>query len=96
MQQNSVLSVERSLKVEPLATVASLEQHLLKMVAKQWYDFDRSTFSFIKRLKTKGSTVSLRHESSFDENGLIYWLGTNGRSVSPPPTHDLYLTAIDS
>lgn len=67
--------------MEPLATVASLERHLLKMVAKQWYDFDRSTFAFLKRLKNRDSTVTLKHENDFDDNGLMYWLGTNGRYV---------------
>lgn len=70
---------DRSLKVEPLATVASLERHLLKMVAKQWYDFERSSFNFLKKLKAKGSTVNLKHETDFDTNGLIYWLGTNAK-----------------
>lgn len=72
-------SLDRPLKVEPLATVASLERHLLKMVAKQWYDFERSSFAFLRRLKSPGSTVSLRYEHDFDENGLVYWLGTNGK-----------------
>lgn len=67
--------------MEPLATVASLERHLLKMVAKQWYDFDRSTFAFLKRLKAKGTTVTMKREHDFDENGLIHWLGTNARWV---------------
>lgn len=74
-----LLLTDRSLKVEPLTTVASLERHLLTMVAKQWYDFDRSTFTFLKKLKVAGTSVSLKHEADFDENGLIYWLGTNAR-----------------
>lgn len=36
----------RGLKMEPLSTVAQLERYLLKMVAKQWYDYDRNTFQF--------------------------------------------------
>lgn len=32
----------RTLKMEPLATVGQLSKYLLKMVAKQWYDMDRS------------------------------------------------------
>ena len=70
---------DRSLKVEPLSTVASLERHLLTMVAKQWYDFERSSFSFLKKLKQKGTTVQLKHENDFDDNGLMFWLGTNGK-----------------
>ena len=37
----------RNLKMEPLATVKQLEKYLLKMVAKQWYDFDSSSYKFI-------------------------------------------------
>ncbi|XP_067942720.1 E3 ubiquitin-protein ligase HECTD1-like [Watersipora subatra] len=73
---------ERSLKVEPLATVLSLERYLLKMVAKQWYDYERSTFSFLKKVKAKGSSVNLRYEHDFDENGLMYWIGTNAKTRS--------------
>ena len=49
------------------------------MVAKQWYDFERSSFSFLKKLKQKGTTVQLKHENDFDDNGLMFWLGTNGK-----------------
>ena len=71
----------RSLKMEPLATVKQLEKYLLKMVAKQWYDFDRNTFNFIKRLE-EGQAVSFSHQSDFDTNGLMYWIGTNGKTAS--------------
>ena len=71
----------RSLKMEPLATVKQLEKYLLKMVAKQWYDFERNTFNFIKRLE-EGQTVTLSHQADFDSNGLMYWIGTNGKTAS--------------
>ena len=71
----------RSLKMEPLATVKQLEKYLLKMVAKQWYDFDRNTFNFIKKLE-ENQTIEFAHQSDFDNNGLMYWIGTNGRTVS--------------
>jgi len=48
-------------------------------VAKQWYDFDRQTFTFVKKLKESGSKVTFSHQSDFDENGLIYWIGTNSK-----------------
>ncbi|KAK7791453.1 hypothetical protein R5R35_010932 [Gryllus longicercus] len=70
----------RGLKMEPLATVLQLERYLLKMVAKQWYDFDRSTFSFVRRLKEGCSPLTFRHQHDFDENGIIYWIGTNGKT----------------
>lgn len=74
----------RCLKAEPLATVQQLKSHLWKMVAKQWYDNDRSTFEFVKELKEKkeaGQEVVFSFQEDFDENGLIYWLGTNGKTV---------------
>ena len=40
-----------ALKMEPLASLKQLDRFLLKMVAKQWFDHDRSTFSFIKKIR---------------------------------------------
>lgn len=71
----------RGLKMEPLSTVAQLERYLLKMVAKQWYDFDRGTFQFLKKLKDS-KYQSFKHSHDFDENGLIYFIGTNGKTCS--------------
>ncbi|XP_038823415.1 E3 ubiquitin-protein ligase HECTD1-like isoform X4 [Salvelinus namaycush] len=70
----------RMLKMEPLATVESLEQYLLKMVAKQWYDFDRSSFIFVRKLR-EGQTFTFRHQHDFDENGIVYWIGTNAKTA---------------
>ncbi|PIO35906.1 hypothetical protein AB205_0131630, partial [Aquarana catesbeiana] len=68
----------RMLKMEPLATVESLEQYLLKMVAKQWYDFDRSSFVFVRKLR-EGQSCVFRHQHDFDDNGIMYWIGTNAK-----------------
>ncbi|XP_014350279.1 E3 ubiquitin-protein ligase HECTD1 isoform X6 [Latimeria chalumnae] len=70
----------RMLKMEPLATVESLEQYLLKMVAKQWYDFDRSSFVFVRKLR-EGQIFTFRHQHDFDENGIVYWIGTNAKTA---------------
>jgi len=70
----------RSLKMEPLATVRQLERFLLKMVAKQWYDFERSSFNFIKKIQEGNPTFA--YQSDFDDNGLMYWVGTNGKTAS--------------
>ena len=72
----------RCLKTEPLTTVGQLERYLSKMVSKQWYDYDRSSFSYVKILKESLSPtkVELTHTKDFDENGLMYWIGTNGRT----------------
>ncbi|XP_026465706.1 E3 ubiquitin-protein ligase Ufd4 isoform X4 [Ctenocephalides felis] len=69
----------RNLKMEPLSTVAQLEKYLLKMVAKQWYDMERSTFTYLKKLKD--SKMTFRHQQDFDENGLIYYIGSNGKTT---------------
>ena len=80
----------RNLKMEPLATVKQLEKYLLKMVAKQWYDFDRSSYKFIKSLEE--APVTFTHTSDFDTNGLLYWIGTNGGTANDwvnPATYGL-------
>ncbi|XP_034174379.1 ubiquitin fusion-degradation 4-like isoform X7 [Osmia lignaria lignaria] len=71
----------RSLKMEPLSTIQQLESHLLKMVAKQWHDHDRSTFTFVKKLK-EGNRITFKYQYDFDENGLLYWIGTNAKTCS--------------
>ncbi|CAB1331149.1 unnamed protein product [Coregonus sp. 'balchen'] len=52
----------RMLKMEPLATVESLEQYLLKMLRE-------------------GQTFTFRHQHDFDENGIVYWIGTNAKTA---------------
>ncbi|KAJ8668132.1 hypothetical protein QAD02_009795 [Eretmocerus hayati] len=69
----------RNLKMEPLSTVQQLENHLLKMVAKQWHDHDRSTFTFVKKLK-EGNKLAFKYQHDFDENGVLYWIGTNAKT----------------
>jgi ankyrin repeat protein len=69
----------RVLKVEPLANVSHLEKYIAKMVVKQWYDYERSTLNFIKSLEGK-LPYDFKYHSDFDENGLIYWIGTNGKA----------------
>ncbi|XP_066599740.1 E3 ubiquitin-protein ligase HECTD1 isoform X2 [Prorops nasuta] len=69
----------RSLKMEPLSTIQQLENHLLKMVAKQWHDHERSTFTFIKKLK-EGNKIAFKYQHDFDDNGVLYWIGTNAKT----------------
>lgn len=73
----------RTLKMEPLATVGQLAKYLLKMVAKQWYDMDRSTFVFLKKLREQPSNAPIvfKHQQDFDENGIIYYIGSNGKTT---------------
>lgn len=70
----------RSLKMEPLATIGQLAKYLLRTVAKQWFDMDRSTFLFLKKLK-ESAELTFKHQHDFDENGLIYFIGSNGRTT---------------
>lgn len=50
--------------MEPLASTRQLERFLLKMVAKQWFDHDRSTFTFIKKIK-ETSPITLNYQVRF-------------------------------
>lgn len=70
----------RTLKMEPLATVGQLAKYLMKMVAKQWYDMDRANFLFLKKLADE-QYATFKHQTHFDENGLIYFIGSNGRTA---------------
>jgi E3 ubiquitin-protein ligase HECTD1 len=67
-----------TLKMEPLASVRQLERFLLKMVAKQWFDHERNTFNFIKSI-SENAPNTFAHAHDFDENGLMYWIGTNSK-----------------
>ena len=46
------------------------------------YDFDRANFHFVELFNEKSTPIELSYRSDFDENGLIYWLGTNGKTSS--------------
>lgn len=70
----------RTLKMEPLATVSQLTKYLLKMVAKQWYDMDRSTFYFLKKLRENKKGMVFKHYYDFDEEGIIFFIGSNGKT----------------
>jgi E3 ubiquitin-protein ligase HECTD1 len=51
-----------ALKMEPLASLKQLDRFLLKMVAKQWFDHDRSTFAFIRKIR-ESSPISFNHQA---------------------------------
>ena len=87
----------KRLRIEAIGTVQALENMLLSRVAKQWYDYDRKDFTYVKQVKAgfhvciienmskKQCNAILQpvfvHESDFDMNGIIYWIGTNGRTA---------------
>ncbi|XP_050562022.1 E3 ubiquitin-protein ligase Ufd4 isoform X2 [Spodoptera frugiperda] len=66
----------RNLKVEALTTVRQLERFLAKSVARQWYDMDRSTFNFVQKIKAE-APITFTYDHDFDENGIIYFIGSN-------------------
>ncbi|XP_013177652.1 PREDICTED: E3 ubiquitin-protein ligase HECTD1 isoform X2 [Papilio xuthus] len=66
----------RNLKVEALTTVRQLERFLAKSVARQWYDMERSTFTFVQKIKAE-APINFVYDHDFDENGVIYFIGSN-------------------
>ncbi|KAJ8721521.1 hypothetical protein PYW07_002296 [Mythimna separata] len=67
----------RNLKVEALTTVRQLERFLAKSVARQWYDMERTTFNFVQKIKAE-APITFTYEHDFDENGILYFIGSNG------------------
>jgi E3 ubiquitin-protein ligase HECTD1 len=69
----------RTLKVEPLANISHLEKYISKMVIKQWYDYDRDQIYCLRYLNDQ-LPYEFKYESDFDENGFIYFCGSNGKT----------------
>lgn len=40
----------------------------------------RSTFTFVKALREPNARITFTRLRDFDENGLIYWIGTNAKT----------------
>lgn len=70
----------RTLKMEPLATIGQLSKYLLKMVAKQWYDLDRSTYFYLKKIREHRTATVFTHSFDFDEEGLLFYIGSNAKT----------------
>ncbi|XP_033151038.1 E3 ubiquitin-protein ligase Ufd4 [Drosophila mauritiana] len=70
----------RTLKMEPLATIGQLSKYLLKMVAKQWYDLDRSTYFYLKKIREHRTGTVFAHSFDFDEEGLLFYIGSNAKT----------------
>ncbi|CAK9301924.1 unnamed protein product [Gordionus sp. m RMFG-2023] len=81
------------LRIEPLVQINSLRHFVNQKVSKQWFDYPRSTFEFVKTIKNKTSeSINFVHSSDFDEKGLFYWMGTNAKTCKEwvnPATHNL-------
>ncbi|KAL4721510.1 hypothetical protein ACJJTC_017330 [Scirpophaga incertulas] len=67
----------RNLKVEALTTVRQLERFLAKHFARQWYDMERSSLHFVQRIKAE-APMTFTYDHDFDENGVVYFIGSNG------------------
>ena len=61
----------------------------IAQVAKQWFDFDRNTFVFMKKVKSAAQVFT--YTSDFDENGILYWIGTNARYANCVTTFEVIL-----
>ena len=73
----------RILKVEPLANISHLEKNIGKMCLKQWHDYKRDQMAFVTQLRQQladAPFVYFPYETDFDTNGLLYYVGTNGRT----------------
>jgi E3 ubiquitin-protein ligase HECTD1 len=69
----------KALNMEPLATVGQLKTFLASMVSKQWFDHPHSHLEFVKQLKSAGR-LTFNYTSDFDQDGVLYWVGTNGKT----------------
>ncbi|RMZ98177.1 E3 ubiquitin- ligase HECTD1 [Brachionus plicatilis] len=49
------------------------------MVVKQWYDYERDGLTFLSSLSHQ-LPIRFEYESAFDQNGLLYWIGSNERT----------------
>ena len=68
-----------------------LSNGISEQVAKQWYDFERSSFHFVKLAKELKSPLTFRRVMDFDDNGIMYWIGSNAKYA-----HHLSLVATIS
>ncbi|CAG9113727.1 unnamed protein product [Plutella xylostella] len=73
---NPEKSTPRNLKVEALTTVRQLERFLAKSVARQWHDLPRATFAFLNKINAE-APLTFTYDHDFDENGVIYFIGSN-------------------
>ena len=50
-------------------------------MAKQWYDYERSVYHFVRVARELKAPIVCKRVSDFDQNGIFYWIGSNARSV---------------
>ena len=79
-EQGLVDLTGKTLKIEPLVTIGMLQNFLAQKVEPRWHNKERKDLEYVLKLKALSSPLRLSYESDFDENGLIYYIGTNGKS----------------
>ena len=47
-------------------------------MSKQWFDNSPDEFEYIIQAKSC-SDLDFKYSSDFDENGIIFWIGTNAQ-----------------
>ena len=50
-------------------------------VSKRWYDHPHAHLEFVRQLRGD-IRLQFHYTNDFDENGICYWIGTNGRTAS--------------
>ena len=48
-------------------------------MAKQWYDYERAAYHFVRVARDITAPILCNRVSDFDKNGIIYWIGSNAR-----------------
>jgi E3 ubiquitin-protein ligase HECTD1 len=71
----------KTLRIEPLVSVDNLEKFLNGIVAKQWYDYERAAYHFVRVARDLTAPILCKRVSDFDKNGIFYWIGSNARSA---------------
>uniref|UniRef100_A0A7E4W8K1 E3 ubiquitin-protein ligase n=1 Tax=Panagrellus redivivus TaxID=6233 RepID=A0A7E4W8K1_PANRE len=82
-QQKLVDNTGRSMKTDPLTTVAHFKLYFLQMLSKFWFDADRSSLAFVQKITEateKKKELVFEYTHNFDKNGIVYYLGTNGHT----------------
>lgn len=66
---------------------------------KNRFDYERSSLSFVKQIQNCATPLQFTYSGAdFDDNGLLYWIGTNGKTKSEwfnPSAHNLIRISLN-
>ena len=87
MRQSSTQLLDRSgkkMRVEPLVTVREMDDYVWRKLLKRWHDHERCQLAFVRKFhemenRPQAAALSFSYVSDFDDNGILYWVGTNGK-----------------